>query len=43
MCYLDGTYLDSKTEDIKVLQNYILSCSGPQTFSGREVVVDGKL
>ena len=43
MCYLDGTYLDSKTEDIKVLQNYILSCSGPQTFSGKEEVVDGKL
>ena len=43
MCYLDGTYLDSKTEDIKVLQNYILSCSGPQTFSGTEEVADGKL
>jgi AGCS family alanine or glycine:cation symporter len=43
MCYLDGTYFDSKTEDIKVLQNYILSCSGPQTFSGIEEVVDGKL
>ena len=43
MCYLDGTYLDTKTEDIKVLQNYILSCSGPQTFSGNEEVVDGKL
>ncbi len=43
MCYLDGTYSDSKTEDIKVLQNYILSCSGPQTFSGKEEVVDGKL
>ena len=43
MCYLDGTYLDSKTEDIKVLQNYILSCSGPQTFSGKEEVLDGKL
>ena len=43
MCYLDGTYSDSKREDIKVLQNYILSCSGPQTFSGREEVVGGKL
>jgi AGCS family alanine or glycine:cation symporter len=43
MCYLDGTYSDSKIEDIKVLQNYILSCSGPQTFSGREEVVGGKL
>ncbi len=43
MCYLDGTYLDSETEDIKVLQNYILSCSGPQTFSGKVEVVDGKL
>ncbi|MEC7929350.1 MAG: sodium:alanine symporter family protein [Pseudomonadota bacterium] len=43
MCYLDGTYSDSKTEDIKVLQNYILSCSGPQTYSGKEEVIDGKL
>ena len=43
MCYLDGTYSDSKTEDIKVLQNYILSCSGPQTYSGQQKVVDGKI
>jgi AGCS family alanine or glycine:cation symporter len=43
MCYLDGTYSDSKTEDIKVLQKYILSCSGPQTYSGKEEVIDGKL
>ncbi len=43
MCYLDGTYLDSEAEDIKLLQNYILSCSGPQTFSGKVEVVDGKL
>ena len=43
MCYLDGNYSDSKTEDIKVLQNYILSCSGPQTYSGQEKVQDGKI
>ncbi len=43
MCYLDGTYSDSKTEDIKILQDYILSCSGPQTYSGKEEVIDGKL
>ena len=43
MCYLDGTYSDSKPEDIKVLQDYILSCSGPQTYSGQEEVVDGKI
>ena len=43
MCYLDGTYSDSVTEDIKILQEYILSCSGPQTYSGKEEVIDGKL
>ena len=43
MCYLDVTYSDSKPEDIKVLQDYILSCSGPQTYSGQEEVVGGKI
>ena len=43
MCYLDGAYSDSKPEDIKVLQDYILSCSGPQVYSGNEEIVDGKL
>ena len=43
MCYLDGAYSDSKPEDIKILQDYILSCSGPQAYSGREEVVDGRL
>ena len=43
MCYLDGAYSDSKPEDIKVLQDYILSCSGPQAYSGNEEIVDGKL
>ena len=43
MCYLDGTYSDSEPEDIAVLQDYILSCSGPQAYSGNEEIVDGKL
>ena len=43
MCYLEGAYSDSKPEDIKVLQDYILSCSGPQAYSGKEEVVDGRL
>ena len=43
MCYLDGTYSDSEPEDIAVLQDYILSCSGPQAYSGKQEIVDGKL
>ncbi len=41
MCYLDGVYSDTKREDIDVLQEYILSCSGPLTYSGKEEVVNG--
>ena len=41
MCYLDGVYSDTKQEDIEVLQEYILSCSGPLTYSGKEEVVNG--
>ena len=41
MCYLDGIYSDTNKEDIKVLQEYILSCSGPLTYSGKEEVVNG--
>ena len=33
---LDGNYSESKTEDIKVLQNYILSCQTPNLFWARE-------
>jgi len=43
MCYLDGTYSDSEPEDIAVLQDYILSCSGPQAYSGKQEIIDGKL
>ncbi|MDC0576965.1 sodium:alanine symporter family protein [Gammaproteobacteria bacterium] len=43
MCYLNGVYGDSKQEDIKVLQDYILSCSGPLAYSGSEQVVNGKI
>ena len=41
MCYLDGVYSDTKREDIEILQEYILSCSGPLTYSGKEEVVNG--
>ena len=41
MCYLDGVYSDTNREDIKVLQDYILSCSGPLAYSGKEEVVNG--
>jgi AGCS family alanine or glycine:cation symporter len=43
MCYLNGMYVDNKQEDIKVLQDYILSCSGPLAYTGIEEVVEGKL
>ena len=43
MCYLNGMYVDNKQEDITVLQDYILSCSGPLAFTGTEEVVEGKL
>ena len=43
MCYLNGMYVDNKQEDITVLQDYILSCSGPLVYTGTEEVVEGKL
>ncbi|MDC0509031.1 sodium:alanine symporter family protein [Gammaproteobacteria bacterium] len=43
MCYLDGVYGDNKQEDIRVLQDYILSCSGPLAYSGSEEVMNGKI
>ena len=43
MCYLDGAYSDQKKEDITVLQDYILSCSGPLAYSGQVEVNDGLL
>ncbi len=41
MCYLDGNYSDQNQQDIAILQDYILSCSGSETFTGREEIVDG--
>ena len=43
MCYLNGTYTDENKEDIAILQDYILSCSGPLTYSGQVEVNDGIL
>ena len=41
MCYLEGLYEDSNQDDISILQDYILSCSGPLAYSGEEEVVEG--
>jgi len=41
MCYLDGSYSETNNEDVKILQEYILSCSGSETYTGKEEVVDG--
>ena len=43
MCYLDGSYSDQNQDDVAVLQNYILSCSGPETYTGKEEIKDGKM
>ena len=41
MCYLEGSYSDQNQDDIAVLQNYILSCSGAETYTGKEEIIDG--
>ncbi len=41
MCYLEGSYSDQNQDDIAVLQNYILSCSGAETYTGKEEIKDG--
>ena len=43
MCYLDGTYSDTNQEDIKIMQDYILSCTGPLVYSGTEEISEGLL
>ena len=43
MCYLNGSYSDQNEEDVAVLQKYILSCSGPETYTGKEEIKDGKM
>ncbi len=43
MCYLNGTYSDTNQEDIKIMQDYILSCSGPLVYSGTEEISEGLL
>ena len=43
MCYLDGTYSDTNQEDIKIMQDYILSCSGPLVYTGTEEISEGLL
>ena len=43
MCYLNGSYSDQNQDDVAVLQKYILSCSGPETFTGKEEIKDGKM
>ena len=43
MCYLNGSYSDQNQDDVAVLQKYILSCSGPETYTGKEEIKDGKM
>ncbi len=43
MCYLEGTFSDTNQEDIKIMQDYILSCSGPLVYSGTEEISEGLL
>ena len=40
MCFLNEVLIETNNDDVKVLQEYILSCSGPLTHSGEEQVVD---
>ena len=41
MCFLNEVLIETNNEDVKVLQEYILSCSGSLTHSGEEQVIDG--
>ena len=41
MCFLNEVLIETNNDDVKVLQEYILSCSGPLTHSGEEQVIDG--
>ena len=43
MCYLDGSYSDKSQEDVKILQDYILTCSGPLNYTGSLEIVNGQL
>ena len=43
MCYLEDSLSDQNPEDILILQDYILSCSGPHIYNGKEEVKDGVL
>ena len=43
MCFLNEVLIETNNDDVKVLQEYILSCSGPLTHSGKEQVIDGAI
>ena len=43
MCFLNEVLIETNNDDVKVLQEYILSCSGPLTHSGEEQVIEGVL
>ena len=43
MCYLEDSLTDQNPEDILILQDYILSCSGPHVYNGKEEIKDGVL
>ena len=42
MCYLEGSYLETKPEDIITLQDYIYTCSGDLSFTGDLKIVNGE-
>jgi AGCS family alanine or glycine:cation symporter len=42
MCYLEGNYSDQSGQDVKILQDYIYTCTGKLSFSGPVEVVEGK-
>lgn len=41
MCFLNEVLIETNYDDVKVLQEYILSCSGPLTHSGEEQIING--
>ena len=43
MCFLNEVLIETNNDDVEVLQEYILSCSGPLTHSGEEQVIEGVL
>ena len=43
MCFLEGSYNDTSSEDVKVLQDYIFTCSGPLSYNGNLNIQEGRI